>query len=52
MGSGVETLFERYAETMIQALGHADRAVPALLTMQSPLQNSKWARVIVSTSVR
>ena len=29
MGSGVETRFERYTETMIQALGHADRAVPA-----------------------
>jgi SRSO17 transposase len=29
MGSGLETRFERYAETMIQALGHADRAVPA-----------------------
>ena len=29
MGRGLETRFERYAETMIQALGHADRAVPA-----------------------
>ena len=29
MGSRLETRFERYAETMIQALGHADRAVPA-----------------------
>ena len=29
MGSGVGRRFERYAETMIQALGHADRAVPA-----------------------
>ena len=29
MGSGLETRFERYAETMIQALGHADRATPA-----------------------
>jgi tripartite-type tricarboxylate transporter receptor subunit TctC len=29
MGSGLEARFERYAETMIQALGHADRAVPA-----------------------
>ena len=29
MGSRLETRFERYAETMIQALGHADRATPA-----------------------
>jgi len=29
MGSGLETRFERYAEAMIQALGHADRAAPA-----------------------
>jgi len=29
MRSGVETRFERYAETMIQSLGHADRATPA-----------------------
>jgi SRSO17 transposase len=29
MGRGLETRFESYAETMIQALGHADRAVPA-----------------------
>ena len=29
MGSGLETRFERYGETMIQALGHADRATPA-----------------------
>jgi len=29
MGRGLETRFERYAETMIEALGHADRAVPA-----------------------
>ena len=29
MGSGVERRFERYTETMIQELGHADRAVPA-----------------------
>ncbi len=29
MGSGLETRFERYAQTMIQALGHADRATPA-----------------------
>jgi len=29
MGSGVESRFERYAEVMVQALGHADRARPA-----------------------
>ena len=29
MGSGVESRFERYAEKMIEALGHADRATPA-----------------------
>jgi len=29
MARGLETRFERYAEAMIQALGHADRAVPA-----------------------
>ena len=29
MARGLETRFERYAETMIQALGHADRAGPA-----------------------
>jgi SRSO17 transposase len=29
MGSELETRFERYAGAMIQALGHADRAVPA-----------------------
>ena len=29
MARGLETRFESYAETMIQALGHADRAVPA-----------------------
>ena len=29
MTRGLETRFERYAEAMIQALGHADRAVPA-----------------------
>ena len=29
MAKGLETRFERYAETMIQALGHADRATPA-----------------------
>ena len=29
MASGLEMRFERYAETMIQALGHAGRAVPA-----------------------
>jgi SRSO17 transposase len=29
MGSGVESRFERYAELMVQALGHADRATPA-----------------------
>ena len=29
MGNRIETRFERYAETMIEALGHADRAVPA-----------------------
>jgi SRSO17 transposase len=29
MAKGLEARFERYAETMIQALGHADRAVPA-----------------------
>jgi SRSO17 transposase len=29
MGSGVESRFKRYAEVMVQALGHADRATPA-----------------------
>ena len=29
MGNQIETRFERYAETMIQALGHADRENPA-----------------------
>ena len=29
MGIGVERRFERYAESMVQALGHADRAAPA-----------------------
>ena len=29
MGSGVESRFERYAEVMVKALGHADRATPA-----------------------
>lgn len=29
MGSGVESRFERYADAMVQALGHADRHVPA-----------------------
>ena len=29
MGSGLESRFERYAEVMVQALGHADRATPA-----------------------
>jgi SRSO17 transposase len=29
MGSGVESRFERYAEVMVQSLGHADRATPA-----------------------
>ena len=29
MGNRIETRFERYAETMIQALGHADRENPA-----------------------
>jgi SRSO17 transposase len=29
MGCGVESRFEQYAEKMVQALGHADRATPA-----------------------
>ncbi len=29
MGIGAERRFERYAESMVQALGHADRAAPA-----------------------
>src|SRR6266508_1027993 len=29
MASGVESRFERYAEVMVQSLGHADRATPA-----------------------
>ena len=29
MGSNVESRFERYADVMIEALGHADRATPA-----------------------
>ena len=29
MGSGVESRFERYADVMVQTLGHADRATPA-----------------------
>jgi hypothetical protein len=29
MGGDVESRFERYAEVMVEALGHADRATPA-----------------------
>ena len=29
MGSSVESRFERYADVMVEALGHADRAAPA-----------------------
>jgi len=29
MGSSVESRFERYADVMVEALGHADRATPA-----------------------
>ena len=29
MGNSVESRFERYADVMVQALGHADRATPA-----------------------
>jgi SRSO17 transposase len=29
MGGGVESRFERYAEVMVESLGHADRATPA-----------------------
>lgn len=29
MGSNVESRFERYADVMIESLGHADRATPA-----------------------
>ena len=29
MGSGVESRFERYADVMVKALEHADRATPA-----------------------
>ncbi len=29
MGSNVESRFERYADVMVEALGHADRATPA-----------------------
>jgi SRSO17 transposase len=29
MGSSVESRFERYADVMVEALGHADRAMPA-----------------------
>jgi len=29
MGSGVESRFERYANVMVETLGHADRATPA-----------------------
>jgi len=29
MGSGLESRFERYADVMVQTLGHADRATPA-----------------------
>jgi len=29
MGSGMVSRFERYADVMVKALGHADRATPA-----------------------
>ena len=29
MGNRVESRFERFAEVMVEALGHADRAMPA-----------------------
>ena len=29
MGNSVESRFERFAEVMVEALGHADRAMPA-----------------------
>src|SRR6202521_540739 len=29
MGSSLESRFERYADVMVNALGHADRATPA-----------------------
>jgi SRSO17 transposase len=29
MGGDMESRFERYAEVMVEALGHADRATPA-----------------------
>ena len=29
MGNSVESRFERYADVMVEALGHADRATPA-----------------------
>lgn len=34
MGTSLETRFERYCETMVAALGHADRAMPAKWYLQ------------------
>ena len=34
MGTSLETRFERYCETMVAALGHADRATPAKWYLQ------------------
>src|SRR3989304_6198346 len=34
MGSSVESRFERYADVMVEALGHADRATPARWRLQ------------------
>jgi SRSO17 transposase len=34
MGKGVESRFERYADVMVEALGHADRARPARWYLQ------------------
>ncbi len=37
MGSNVESRFERYADVMIEALGHADRARPARWYLRGPM---------------
>jgi len=29
MGNSLESRFERYSDAMVEALGHADRAMPA-----------------------
>ena len=36
MGDDVELRFERYADVMVKALGHADRATPARWYLRGP----------------